>query len=374
MQFMDLELARRVEMAEATACSECADAFQKLHPEFLVAVERIGGGIAVFAGVESPVTQAIGVGINGPVEDDDLNRLGDFFLSRNAPAAAEICPFVDMSLYEKFATRSYRRIYHATSGRHRQAGQPRRSKTLDPHRGSGLRRALSSHSGNPRRDGRFFSRQECPSFYGFRRRRGRWRRRPDRARRRMRPVRRQHLARDARPRRAGSGAAQPHRLGDQPRLRSRRQHRPTRQHLASQHRTRRLPRRLHAHEAHTSARDGSEMKKREGNGYYEMIGGNYEVRGPTAMRLRIKSTIDCVVVPGRKISAMPAFFSAGISASGIIPPIKTVTSVMPFSRSNSMSRGHSVLCAPERIESPMTSTSSCTAADAIISGVCRSPV
>jgi GNAT superfamily N-acetyltransferase len=108
MQFMDLELARRVEMAEATACSECADAFQKLHPEFLVAVERIGGGIAVFAGVESPVTQAIGVGINGPVEDDDLNRLGDFFLSRNAPAAAEICPFVDMSLYEKFATRGYR--------------------------------------------------------------------------------------------------------------------------------------------------------------------------------------------------------------------------------------------------------------------------
>jgi GNAT superfamily N-acetyltransferase len=108
MQFMNLELARRVENAEGTACSECAEAFQKLHPEFPVAVERIGGGVAVFAGVESPVTQAIGVGINGPVEDDDLNRLGDFFLSRNAPAAAEICPFVDMSLYEKFATRGYR--------------------------------------------------------------------------------------------------------------------------------------------------------------------------------------------------------------------------------------------------------------------------
>jgi GNAT superfamily N-acetyltransferase len=108
MQFMDLELARRVENAEGTACSECAEAFQKLHPEFPVAVERIGGGVAVFAGVESPVTQAIGVGINGPVEDDDLNRLGDFFLSRNAPAAAEICPFVDMSLYERVATRGYR--------------------------------------------------------------------------------------------------------------------------------------------------------------------------------------------------------------------------------------------------------------------------
>ena len=59
MQFMNLELARRVENAEGTACSECAEAFQKLHPEFPVAVERIGGGVAVFAGVESPVTQAM---------------------------------------------------------------------------------------------------------------------------------------------------------------------------------------------------------------------------------------------------------------------------------------------------------------------------
>jgi GNAT superfamily N-acetyltransferase len=108
MKFMDLEMARRIENAEGTACSECAEAFQKLHPEFPVAVERIGGGAAVFAGVDSPVTQAIGVGINGPVDDAALNRLGDFFLSRNAPAAVEVCPLVDMSLYEKFATRGYR--------------------------------------------------------------------------------------------------------------------------------------------------------------------------------------------------------------------------------------------------------------------------
>jgi GNAT superfamily N-acetyltransferase len=108
MQFMNLELARRVENAEATGCRECAEAFHVAHPEFPVAVERIRGGVAVFAGVDSPVTQAIGVGINGPVEDDDLNRLGDFFQRRNAPAAAEVCPFVDMSLYEKLAARGYR--------------------------------------------------------------------------------------------------------------------------------------------------------------------------------------------------------------------------------------------------------------------------
>jgi GNAT superfamily N-acetyltransferase len=108
MQFMNLELARRVEFAEAAACRECAEAFHAQHPEFPVAVEEIGGGVACFAGAESPITQAIGFGLKGSVEDSDFDRLGEFFLSRNAPAAAEICPLVEMSLYEKFATRGYR--------------------------------------------------------------------------------------------------------------------------------------------------------------------------------------------------------------------------------------------------------------------------
>ena len=108
MRFMDLELARRVERAEANACRECAEAFHLAHPEFPVAVEEIGGGVAVFAGVDSPVTQAVGVGLGEAVTEEDLDRLGDFFLRRNAPAAVELCPLVEMSLYEKFAARGYR--------------------------------------------------------------------------------------------------------------------------------------------------------------------------------------------------------------------------------------------------------------------------
>jgi hypothetical protein len=108
MQFMNLELARRVEFAEAAAGRECAEAFHALHPEFPVAVEEIGGGVACFAGAESPITQAIGFGLNGNVEDSDFDRLAEFFQTRNAPAAAEICPLVEMSLYEQFASRGYR--------------------------------------------------------------------------------------------------------------------------------------------------------------------------------------------------------------------------------------------------------------------------
>jgi GNAT superfamily N-acetyltransferase len=108
LKFIDLDFARRVEMAEANAAKGCAAALNFLHPEFPVAIENIGGGIALFAGPDSPVTQAIGVGLHGVVSDADLDRLTDFFISRGAPAAAEICPLVDMKLYERLASRDYR--------------------------------------------------------------------------------------------------------------------------------------------------------------------------------------------------------------------------------------------------------------------------
>jgi GNAT superfamily N-acetyltransferase len=108
VKFIDLDFARRVEMAEANAAKGCGAALTRLHPDFPVALENIGGGIALFAGPDSPVTQAIGVGLHGEVSDADLDDLTDFFLSRGAPAAAEVCPLVDMKLYERFAARGYR--------------------------------------------------------------------------------------------------------------------------------------------------------------------------------------------------------------------------------------------------------------------------
>lgn len=107
MQFIDINLAHRVEMAEANAGRECAEACQRFHPDHSVAIEEIAGGVAVFAGVDSPITQAIGVGLHGPVSDAELDALGDFFHRRNAPAAIELCPLVDISLYERFAARNY---------------------------------------------------------------------------------------------------------------------------------------------------------------------------------------------------------------------------------------------------------------------------
>jgi GNAT superfamily N-acetyltransferase len=108
MQFMDMELARRVEMAEAFAGKACVEGLVCLRPDFPAAIEEVAGGIALFAGEGSPVTQAIGVGMNGPVGEEDLERLEAFFRSRGAAVAVELCPLVDSSLYEAFGKRGYR--------------------------------------------------------------------------------------------------------------------------------------------------------------------------------------------------------------------------------------------------------------------------
>lgn len=108
MKFIDLELVRRLEIASAMSGRSCADGAQKLHPEIGAASEDIAGGIAVYAGVDSPVTQALAVGLNGPVSDAELDRLENFYRSRSAATAIELCPFAGIPLYEALAKREYR--------------------------------------------------------------------------------------------------------------------------------------------------------------------------------------------------------------------------------------------------------------------------
>ena len=53
----------------------------------------------------------------------------------------------------------------------------------------------------------------------------------------------------------------------------------------------------------------------------------------------INSTIASVLVPGPKISEIPASFSVGMSSLGMIPPPTTRTSSMRFCRSSCTTRG-----------------------------------
>jgi len=110
MKFIDLALVTRLEMASALSGKSCADGAQRLHPELGAASEEIAGGIAVYAGIDSPVTQALGVGLKGSVSGAELDRLENFFYSRNAATAIELCPFAGIPLYEALAKREFRLV------------------------------------------------------------------------------------------------------------------------------------------------------------------------------------------------------------------------------------------------------------------------
>jgi GNAT superfamily N-acetyltransferase len=105
---LNLELARRIELAEAQAAVDCADALDRLRPGSGAAVQVIGGGFAVYCGANSPVTQALALGLDGPVSDEEFDGLEEFYHRRNEPVRVETCPLADSSLIEQFGRRNYR--------------------------------------------------------------------------------------------------------------------------------------------------------------------------------------------------------------------------------------------------------------------------
>jgi len=108
MIHVGLELARRLEAAEALNGVACAEAHQQLNPALGATVLEMGGGFAIFVGVESPLTHAVGLGMRGEVRADELDRIDDFYRRRGAPVSVELCPLADASLVELLGNRGYR--------------------------------------------------------------------------------------------------------------------------------------------------------------------------------------------------------------------------------------------------------------------------
>jgi hypothetical protein len=105
---LDLALSRRIELAEAQAAAAAAEALGAFRPDASVAVAGIAGGYAVYCGANSPVTQAVGLGLAGAVSEEEFDSLEQFYASRNEPVRVETSPLADHSLIDQFGKRHYR--------------------------------------------------------------------------------------------------------------------------------------------------------------------------------------------------------------------------------------------------------------------------
>lgn len=103
-----LALARRLEAADARNAALLAEAHQRLRGTEPPVVLTIGGGAVAYAGAGSPLTHAIGVGMNGPVTPADFDAIEDFYFSRESNVNIDLCPLADASLTELLGARGYR--------------------------------------------------------------------------------------------------------------------------------------------------------------------------------------------------------------------------------------------------------------------------
>ncbi len=103
-----LALARRIEAAYARDGESSAAACLRLRPQGGAIFERLAGGSMIYCGAGSFMTHALGVGLQDPVTDSELDRLEAFYFERDSDVELDLCPFSDGSLPGRLFDRGYR--------------------------------------------------------------------------------------------------------------------------------------------------------------------------------------------------------------------------------------------------------------------------
>jgi hypothetical protein len=105
--FSDLALSRRLEYAEGRASADFVEARALTFPDRGAAWMRLDGAFALFDGIDSPLTQTFGLGLQGGVSNEALDAVERFFFDRGAPAFHEVSPLSDGSVLALMNARGY---------------------------------------------------------------------------------------------------------------------------------------------------------------------------------------------------------------------------------------------------------------------------
>src|SRR5262249_23831380 len=77
---------------------EDARAQARLNPYSGASWLRVGGGFAVYMGPGSPLSQVQGMGLYGPVGNDELEQMEAFYRERGSPVQLELASLADPTL------------------------------------------------------------------------------------------------------------------------------------------------------------------------------------------------------------------------------------------------------------------------------------
>ena len=103
----DLELARRLDRAEAEAGARYVETRAAHWPESGVHWAEIDGAYALYDGPESPVTQCFCLGLFREPTEASLSRIESFFTALGAPVMHDVSPLADKALWPLIGARGY---------------------------------------------------------------------------------------------------------------------------------------------------------------------------------------------------------------------------------------------------------------------------
>ena len=110
MTHADLALAERLERAEGNACAEFARSLARLRPESGATTLELGGALAAFSGIDSPITQCFGLGVLHDLNDVALDAVEKFFFDRGSACDLEVSPLAGVAALALLCARGYRPI------------------------------------------------------------------------------------------------------------------------------------------------------------------------------------------------------------------------------------------------------------------------
>lgn len=106
--FVDQVAARRLELNEMLPSRDYVQLMQRLYPDRGFVWREIAGGMMFHGGTNSPMSQAIGMGLHGPVSAPEFDEFESFYRDRHTPAQIVVSPFIDPSLMQLVGERGYR--------------------------------------------------------------------------------------------------------------------------------------------------------------------------------------------------------------------------------------------------------------------------
>ena len=107
MLFADTMLAARIERAECRLLADCAAAAERRSPDCRTFVHELAGGVATYAGPDSPFNKVAGLGFADALDEAGLSEVERAFAERGTPVQAEVAVLGDPSVCALLTRRGY---------------------------------------------------------------------------------------------------------------------------------------------------------------------------------------------------------------------------------------------------------------------------